>query len=80
MLAFNDDGYGLGAQRLDIGGVTGVGHTGLLDTYTSLLLHLPAENVTIALLVDTPRARLGAMLTAVPPDGGPSLLELATRS
>jgi D-alanyl-D-alanine carboxypeptidase len=80
MLAFNDDGYGLGAQRLDIGGVTGVGHTGLLDTYTSLLLHLPAANVTIALLVDTPRAPLGAMLTAVPPDGGPSLLELATRS
>jgi D-alanyl-D-alanine carboxypeptidase len=78
MLAFNADDYGLGAQRIEVAGRSGVGHTGLLDDYTSLLLHLPAEGITIALLVDAPRAPLGAMLTAVPPGGGPSLLELAT--
>lgn len=77
MLAFNADDYGLGAQRLEIGGVVGVGHTGLLDHYTTLLWHVPDEGLTIALLVDVPRAPLGTMLAAEPP-GGRSLLELAT--
>jgi CubicO group peptidase (beta-lactamase class C family) len=78
MLTFNDHDYGLGAQRIEIGGLAGVGHTGLLDTYTSLLLHLPARGVTIALSVDVPRAPLEGMLRATPAGGGPSLLELAT--
>ena len=77
MLAFNDDGYGLGAQRIEVAGRSGVGHTGLLDTYTSLLLYLPDEGVTIALLVDRPGAPLVAMLTARPAGSGPSLVELA---
>jgi D-alanyl-D-alanine carboxypeptidase len=77
MLTFNADDYGLGAQRIEVAGRSGVGHTGLLDTYTSLLLHLPDEGVTIALLVDRPGAPLAAMLTAAPIGGGPSLLELA---
>ncbi len=77
MVTFNSNDYGLGAQRIEVGGRTGVGHTGLLDTYTSLLLHLPAEGVTIALLVDRPRAPLPEMLTARPSDDGASLLELA---
>lgn len=78
MLDVNDAGYGLGAQRLSLAGVEGVGHTGLLDTYTALLMHLPGDGVTIALLVDRPEAPFGAMLTARPAGGGPSLLELAT--
>jgi CubicO group peptidase (beta-lactamase class C family) len=78
MLSFNANGYGLGAQRIEIAGRVGVGHTGLLDTYTALLLYLPDADVTIALLVDRPEAPLGAMLTAQPAAGGPSLLELAT--
>ena len=41
MVAFNTSDYGLGAQRIEVAGRSGVGHTGLLDTYTSLLLHLP---------------------------------------
>lgn len=79
MLTFNADDYGLGAQRIGLRGHEGVGHTGLLDRYTTLLVHLPDANVTLALAVNRPRAALEAMLVAVPPSGGPSLLELATR-
>ncbi len=78
MLAFNADGYGLGAQRIVIGSTEGVGHTGLIDHWTTLLWHLPGDDVTIALLVDTPHAPLGMRLTVPPPGGGASLLELAT--
>ena len=78
MLTFNADDYGLGAQRLVIAGRAGVGHTGLLDTYTALLVHLPDDDVTIALLVDRPEVPLAAMLTARPASGGPSLMQLAT--
>ncbi len=77
MLSFNADDYGLGAQRIEISGRVGVGHTGLLDTYTTLLLHLPDDGVTIAMLVDRPRAPLAAMLSARPAGGGPSLWELS---
>jgi D-alanyl-D-alanine carboxypeptidase len=77
MLAFNDDDHGLGAQRLEMAGRIGVGHTGLLDTYTTILVHLPGDGVTVAMIVNRPRAPLEAMLNALPPDGGPSLLELA---
>jgi D-alanyl-D-alanine carboxypeptidase len=76
MLTFNADDYGLGAQRVELAGMSGVGHTGLLDRYTALLLHLPNEDVTLAILVDRPQAPLGAMLSARPA-GGLSLLELA---
>lgn len=78
MLAFNADDYGLGAQRIRIGSREGVGHTGLIDQWTTLLWHLPDDDVTIALLVDMPHAPLGTMLTVPPPSGGPSLIELAT--
>ena len=76
MLKVNDDDYGLGLQRIEIGDLEGVGHTGLLNTYTTLLLHLPEEEVTLALLVNRSHVDLGAMLQAEPRDG-PSLLELA---
>lgn len=76
MLEFNAHDHGLGTQRLEVAGVLGYGHTGLLDTYTTLLLHLPRETVTIALLVDIDRAELSTILTYWA-DGAPSLLDLA---
>ena len=77
MAAFNDHEYGLGAQHIRIGRFEGIGHTGLLNTYTSLLVHLPDEGVTIALLVNRSDVNLAGMLTARPVGGGPSLLRLA---
>jgi len=76
MLDFNSQGYGYGLQRLELAGVEGYGHTGLLNTYTTLLFHVPEERVTLALLVNRSHVDLGGMLTAEPL-GGPSLLELA---
>ena len=76
MLVFNDNDYGFGVQRLEVDKVDGYGHTGLLNTYTTLLFHSPTDRVTIALLVNRSDVDLAGMLTAEPP-GGPSLLELA---
>jgi D-alanyl-D-alanine carboxypeptidase len=76
MLDVNAHDYGLGVQRIEVGDVTGYGHTGLLNTYTTLLFHVPDEGVTLALLVNRSHVDLGGMLTAEPPSG-PSLLELA---
>lgn len=76
MLTVNDHDYGLGAQHIEIGRVEGVGHTGLLNTYTTLLFHVPDEDVTVALLVNRSHVDLAAMLQAAPKDGA-SLLDLA---
>ena len=70
------ENYGLGVQRIDVPGATGFGHTGMLKTYTSLLLYLPTQNVTLSLLVNRTHVDLGGMLAAKP-GAGPSLLELA---
>ncbi len=76
MLDFNDHDYGYGAQKVEVGEYAGYGHTGLLNTYTTLLFHLPEEHVTLALLVNRSHVDLAGMLQAEPGDG-PSLLELA---
>jgi D-alanyl-D-alanine carboxypeptidase len=73
----NAENYGLGVQRIEVPGAAGYGHTGMLKTYTSMLLHLPKENVTLSLLVNRTHVDLAGMLAARPPGGGPSLLELA---
>jgi len=78
MLTFNDNDYGLGVQRLEMAGTSGYGHTGLLNTYTTLLYHVPKLHVTIALLVNRSNVDLSGMLAAHPPGDGPSLMELAT--
>lgn len=78
MLDLNDNDYGLGVQKIQLSGPDGHGHTGLLNTYTTLLVHLPHANVTISLLVNRSDVNLNGMLNVRPPDGGPSLLELAT--
>ena len=76
MLRLNGNDYGLGVQRLVLGDLTGYGHTGLLNTYTTLLVHLPADDVTIALLVNRSDVDLAAVLAARPPNGA-SLIDLA---
>ncbi len=76
MLDMNSHDYGLGVQQIEVGDAEGYGHTGLLNTYTTLLFHVPDEGVTIAMLVNRSHVDLGGMLTAEP-DDGPSLLELA---
>jgi D-alanyl-D-alanine carboxypeptidase len=76
MLTMNRHHYGYGVQEIEIGRRTGYGHTGLLNTYTSLLLHLPDEGLTLALLVNRSHVDLAAMLRAKPA-GGSSLLNLA---
>jgi len=78
MLRVHDDDYGLGVQRIELPRRVGYGHTGLLNTYTTLLLHLPADNVTIAMLVNRTQVDLRGMLMERPGDDGPSLLRLAT--
>ena len=70
------ENYGLGVQRIEVPGASGYGHTGMLKTYTSLLLYLPTQNVTLSLLVNRTHVDLGGMLAAKPLNG-PSLLELA---
>jgi len=77
MLELNDHDYGYGVQLVEVDGRKGHGHTGLLNTYTTLLYHLPKDGVTVALLVNRSHVDLGGMLTVEPGDG-PSLLELAT--
>jgi D-alanyl-D-alanine carboxypeptidase len=74
----DDDNYGLGVQRIELPRRVGYGHTGLLNTYTTLLLHLPADNVTIAMLVNRTQVDLRGMLMERPGEDGPSLLRLAT--
>lgn len=77
MLEFHSDDHGLGVQRIELSDdIEGYGHTGLLHTYTTLLVHLPEHNVTIALLVNRSHVDLEAMLAARP-KAGPSLLKLA---
>ena len=77
MLTLNDHDYGFGVQKIELPGAVGYGHTGLLNTYTTLLYHDPRDNVTMALLVNRSHVDLGGMLMAEPP-GGPSLHDLAT--
>ena len=76
MLDFNDHGYGLGAERYTIGGLAGYGHSGLLRAYTTLLVHIPAARLTIALLATGHIFDPTAVLTYEAP-GAPSILALA---
>jgi hypothetical protein len=79
MLDVNEDDYGLGAQRLELAGRVGYGHTGLLNTDTTLLFHVPSRNVTVAMLVNRTEVDLDLLLRAHPGAGRPSLMELAAR-
>ncbi len=76
MLAFNEEGYGLGAERYRFGGLVGYGHSGLLRGYTTLLVHLPEADLTIALLATGHLFDATAFLTYSAPNA-PSILSLA---
>jgi D-alanyl-D-alanine carboxypeptidase len=81
MLGFNRDDYGLGVKRFEeLAPQRAYGHTGLLNTYTSMLVHVPRANVTLAILVNRTNVDLFGMLRARPAFGGPSLLRLSVDS
>jgi CubicO group peptidase (beta-lactamase class C family) len=50
MVEFNRDDYGLGTELIHLRKSTGVGHTGLLRGYTSMLVHLPREGITLVVI------------------------------
>jgi D-alanyl-D-alanine carboxypeptidase len=50
MMGFNADDYGLGTEVIHLGDREGIGHSGLLRGFTSVLVQLPEEGVTIALI------------------------------
>jgi len=76
MLDFNARGYGLGAEQYRFGGLVGYGHSGLLRGFTTLLVHLPDANLTVALLAVGHLFDATAFLTYSAP-GAPSILSLA---
>ena len=57
--------YGLGVQAFPIGGRLAVGHSGRLLGFRSAVRHLPAENVTIAVLTNQSRADPGVIVEAL---------------
>ncbi len=50
MVAFNREDYGLGTELIHLRKRTGVGHTGLLRGYTSMMVHLPRERITLVVI------------------------------
>ncbi len=57
--------YGLGVQAFPIGGRLSVGHSGRLLGFRSSVRHLPAENVTIAVLTNQSRADPAVIVEAL---------------
>ncbi len=70
----SDRNYDLGAQRLRLGSRWVPGHSGLLYDTTSLLVYLPAERITVAIIGTAPHTDLQAAL--VRRYGGPSLMDV----
>ncbi|MEP6680612.1 MAG: serine hydrolase domain-containing protein [Chloroflexota bacterium] len=76
MTHFNKDGYGFGTQRVELTrSLVGPGHSGLLGTYTTLLVHLPRQDITLALIAHQSHADLKGIL-AYHEGAVPSLLDL----
>ncbi|HEX7172560.1 MAG TPA: serine hydrolase domain-containing protein [Candidatus Limnocylindria bacterium] len=67
--------YGHGTQLFRIAGRDLPGHSGLLYSTTTLMVHLPAERVTVVLTGPQPGVDLESALAGQ--YGGPSLLEVA---
>jgi D-alanyl-D-alanine carboxypeptidase len=76
MLTFNDHAYGLGAERYSLNGLAGYGHSGLLRGFTTLLIHLPDQHLTLAVLSTGHVFSPSALLTYQAP-GKSSILALA---
>ena len=76
MLDFNADGYGLGAEQYRFGGLLAYGHSGLLRGFTTLLVHIPDADLTLAVLAVGHLFDATALLT-YSGQGAPSILSLA---
>ncbi|HYM53424.1 MAG TPA: serine hydrolase domain-containing protein, partial [Candidatus Dormibacteraeota bacterium] len=76
MLTFDENDYGLGAELVTVGGRAGYGHSGLLRGFTSLLIHLPADGVTIILLSTGDKYEPAELLADTEPEQL-SILDLA---
>ena len=76
MLTFRRHHYGLGARSFRLKGHRAVGHTGMLATYTAILVHLPREHVTMALISNRSQVDIRGMLTTRV-GGQPSILDIA---
>lgn len=78
MLDFGDHRYGLGAQQFFPGaGGTAYGHSGLLKGFTSLLVRLPDEHLTLVLLATSTHEFDPMQLLQEGATGEPSILDLA---
>ena len=78
MLAFKRQGYGMGAETIHVGELTGYGHSGLLRGYTSLVVRLPEQDLTLVVMGTTALFD-PARLLAHRQGSGPSILDLAIR-
>lgn len=76
MATFHRHGYGLGVQRFKYGGKPARGHSGLLYTNTTLMLHFPTKGVSVAVIAPSTSINLDYVLTKRV-NGDPSILELA---
>jgi D-alanyl-D-alanine carboxypeptidase len=79
MLAFQRGGYGMGAERLPVGKLSGYGHSGLLRGFTSLVVHLPDHDLTLVVMGTYNRFD-PAVVLANRAAGQPSILDLALRA
>jgi D-alanyl-D-alanine carboxypeptidase len=76
MTQFNKDDYGFGTQRVELSKtLVGPGHSGLLGTYTTLLVHLSKQDFTLAVIAHQSHADLKGILS-YREGSAPSLLEL----
>jgi CubicO group peptidase (beta-lactamase class C family) len=79
MLDIGRHEYGLGVERLKVGGLTGYGHSGLLRGFTSLVIHLPDQDMTLVVM-GTLNLFDPAVVLSYRPPGEPSILDLAVRA
>jgi len=78
MLTFERHDYGMAAETIHVGELTGYGHSGLLRGYTSLLVRLPGPDVTLTVMGTTALFDPARLLAHRQGDQ-PSILDLARR-
>jgi D-alanyl-D-alanine carboxypeptidase len=76
MLSWGEYDYGLGVEQIVIIDHPAYGHSGLLQGFTSLLVRLPEDNLTIAVLATGGEFDPASLLQRHTP-GQPSILDLA---
>ncbi|HET7520260.1 MAG TPA: serine hydrolase domain-containing protein [Candidatus Limnocylindria bacterium] len=79
MLTFKRHGYGLGVERVTVDRYEGYGHSGLLRGFTSLMVHLPEQDVTLVVMGTTALFDPARVLSDRQ-GGAPSILDLALRA